>query len=140
MEQLWLILDLLVVTAGFYGSGSSPEMVSIRSGIFWGPGDDYLMDGKNTSRAVTRLSFELRSSRSVHLNRNDEIYQMSPSRAPVRVEGCHGDSVGRSPPGRGSGWGSIQAPHPREGRSHPNLPAPPVDEDRTVVPNRPSET
>ena len=37
MELLWPILDLLVVTAGFYGSGSSPEMVSIRSGTFWGP-------------------------------------------------------------------------------------------------------
>jgi len=36
-ELLWPILDLLVVTVGFYGSGSSPEMVSIRSETFWGP-------------------------------------------------------------------------------------------------------
>ena len=31
LEPLWPIRDLLVVTAGFHGSGSSPEMVSIRS-------------------------------------------------------------------------------------------------------------
>jgi len=37
LEPLWPIWDPLVVTAGFHGSGSSPEMVSIRSGIFWGP-------------------------------------------------------------------------------------------------------
>ena len=35
-ELLWPILDLLVVAGGFYGSGSSPEMVSIRLGISWG--------------------------------------------------------------------------------------------------------
>ena len=34
MELLWRILDLLVVTVGFYGSESSPKMVSTR----WGRG------------------------------------------------------------------------------------------------------
>ena len=37
MELLWPILGLLVVTVGFHGSESSPEMVSIRSGTFWRP-------------------------------------------------------------------------------------------------------
>jgi len=36
LEQLRQILDLLVVAAGFYGSWSSPEMVSIRSETFLG--------------------------------------------------------------------------------------------------------
>ena len=37
LELFWQILDLLVVTVGFYGSESSPEVVSIRSGTFLGP-------------------------------------------------------------------------------------------------------
>ena len=37
MEPLCQILDLLVVTVGFYGSESSPKVVPIRSETFWGP-------------------------------------------------------------------------------------------------------
>jgi len=37
LELLRPILDHLDVTVGFYGSASSPKMVSIRSGTFWGP-------------------------------------------------------------------------------------------------------
>ena len=37
LEQLWPILDLLVVTAGFYGSESSRKVISIRLETVGGP-------------------------------------------------------------------------------------------------------
>ena len=56
MEQIWHFLDLLVVTVGFYGSESSPKMVSIRSETFWGP--------------VSEARFELRLERPLGFSSN----------------------------------------------------------------------